>query len=380
MVTCISKGQKLGGYRWQIGAVCVGMLLFLADMAAFLPILPLYITERWGSQVPVGWVVGAFAVGVLVARPGVGWALDCWGRKPLLWLGLGLALLAHPLYIWAPTWGILSGVRLLHGVGLACFATAAHTLVADLAPPQERVAALGYLAMVNTIGFGLGPTLASWWFRSGGFPLAVQGLTGLLLLILLGVLVVPDPAQRHQATQGGSGWAHLLRYPVREATFFVFVISALHGLVTTFLPLWIPRADGFYGLYALAAVVVRFALGRWGESLPAYRGGAIALVSSGVGVMGLALWPDGLILWALLHGIGFGLLFPVMSALVALATPSRERGRVYGVFLTGVDLGVAVGSSGLSVILTWLPLGTLFLASGSVAISQGFLAFQRLRT
>ncbi len=375
------------GYRWQIAAVCVGMLLFLGNMTAFLPILPLYLTQRWGSQVPVGWVVGAFALGVLVSRPLVGWALDRWGRKPLLWLGLGLALICHPLYSWAPEWGILTWVRLLHGIGLACFATASHTLVADLSPPTERVSALGYLAMANTLGFGLGPTLASRWFAQGGFPLAVQGLGVLLGLATFCVLFVPGVMvprfmpgkQTPPGSLTGRSWQYLLRYPVREATFFVFVISALHGVVTTYVPLWIPKADPFYGVYALGAVLVRFSLGQWGERLPAYLGGAIALISSGVGVMGLALWPDGLVLWAFLYGVGFGMLFPVMSALVSLATPSAERGRVFGLFLTGVDLGVAVGSTGLEVALTWLPLGTLFLACGGVAASQGWVAFRRLR-
>ncbi|GAB4218268.1 MAG: MFS transporter [Synechococcales cyanobacterium] len=358
------------------------MLFFLAEMTAFLPILPLYITGRWGATAPVGWIVGSFAVGVLLARPLVGWALDRWGRKPLLWLGLVVALAVQPLYAAVPDWGSLMAVRFLHGLSLACFATASHTLVADLSPPQERVAALGYLGMTNTLGFGLGPALASIWYRQGGFDLAVHGLTFFLLLAALFVLWVPwigIPSATAQERQGG-GWRYLGLYPVREATFFVFIISATHGAVTTFLPLWLPRSDLFYLIYALGAVLVRFSLGRWGQGIPAYRGAAVALISSGIGVMGLAAWPEAVILWAFLYGVGFGLLFPVMSALVSLSTPAPQRGRVYGLFLTGVDLGVAVGSTGLEAALAWLPLGTLFYATGGLAIGQGLFAFRRLQT
>src|SRR5688500_1820654 len=47
-----------------------------------------------------------------------------------------------------------------------------------------------------------------------------------------------------------------------------------------------------------------------------------------------------------LFGLGFGLLFPSVTALVADATQPHERGAAYGIFYAAYSLGVAAGGIG----------------------------------
>ena len=47
-----------------------------------------------------------------------------------------------------------------------------------------------------------------------------------------------------------------------------------------------------------------------------------------------------------LFGLGFGILFPAVTALVADATRPHERGAAYGIFYAAYSMGVAAGGIG----------------------------------
>lgn len=177
-------------HRLQLFCICAGMLVFFTQVTVLFPVLPLYVTERWDTAF-VGFVVGAMAAGLLCFRPFIGWLIDRWGRKPVLWMGLVIMLAILPLYVWSPTPTWLMGVRVLHGISQAAFATASHTMLVDLVPLQHRTTMLGYLAMSNTIGFSLGPLLGSLLFAQAGFLPVIVLLTG--LTVLGGVLSLPLP-------------------------------------------------------------------------------------------------------------------------------------------------------------------------------------------
>jgi MFS family permease len=185
-----SPGHSPGQYRLWLGCICLGMLVYFTQVTILFPVLPLYVTQRW-HEASVGLVVGAMAAGLLCFRPLIGWLIDRWGRKPVLWMGLAIMLGILPLYIWSPNPFWLMGVRVLHGISQAAFATTSQTMLADLVPPKDRTEMLGYLAMSNTIGFSLGPLLGSWGFAQGNFGSIIVLMTGLTLLGL--VLSLPLP-------------------------------------------------------------------------------------------------------------------------------------------------------------------------------------------
>ena len=368
-------------YRLWLFCICAGMLLFFTQVTAIYPVLPVYIVQRWGYETPVGLVVGAMAVGLLLFRPWIGLLIDSWGRKPVLWSGLLIMLGILPLYQCSNiTW--LMGVRVLHGISQAAFATASQTLLADLVPSERRTAIMGYLAMSNTIGFSLGPLLGSFLFTIGGFSsvlLAMAGITVLgfaisLPLFWLNVEAVP---QKHSQPTRAFPWKYILSFPVRDATFIFFVGSFLHGGVVTFLPLLISNSAVFYSVNALIAVLVRFGLGRWGHQVPQRWLVSLAVLCSGSALIGLSLFPKFLILWSVLYGLGFGSLFPVLSVIVSLSAPSSVRGRVYSFFLAGFDAGMTLGGAGVQPLTSFVGLGSLFTLLGGIGCGVSLVAFRR---
>lgn len=369
-----------GLHRLWLFCICAGMLVYFTQVTVLYPVLPLYLIERW-HEAPVGFVVGAMAAGLLCFRPLIGWLIDRWGRKPVLWMGLVIMLAILPLYVWSPTPIWLIGVRVLHGISQAAFATASQTMLVDLVPPQNRPTMLGYLAMSNTIGFSLGPLLGSLVLAQAGFVSVVLLLTGLTLLGIALSLPLPWqsslPVPTSQQTDHSFPWQVILRFPVRDATLLFCIGSFLHGAVVTFLPLFVPNAALFYSLNALVAVLVRFGLGRWGNRVSQRWVVSIAILCSGTGLVGLSTSPDLLILWSIIYGLGFGSLFPVLSAIVSLAAPAEVRGRVYSIFLAGFDSGMTLGGAGVQPLVQVLSLNTLFLGLGGIGCGVSLLALRQ---
>ncbi|MGQ9837536.1 MAG: MFS transporter [Cyanobacteriota bacterium] len=370
--------------RLWIFCLCGGMFAFFAQATAFFPILPVYLTERWGATAPVGLVVGAMAAGVLMLRPFIGIALDRWGRKPLLMLGLLLALLIQPLYLLAPNPEWILPVRILHGLSQAGVATGAQTLLADLVLPERRAAMMGYLAMANTLGFAFGPWLGIRLYQAGGFEQFIVGLLWLPILgILLGIVLpwLPPLEKENRPCSGiqtqSSPWSALLYFPVREATFLFLISSLLHGGLTTYLPLLVTETGDFYSLFALGAVVVRWALGQWGHRVSYRVLSTTAFCCSSLALMGIVWQPGWLSSWAILYSLGFGTVFPVLSAIVSLAVPPEQRGRVYSLFLMGFDLGMTLGSAGMGSLLGFAPLSGLFLGWGGLGLVASWVAFRQ---
>ena len=364
------------------------MLVYFTQVTVLFPVLPLYVTQRW-QDAGAGFVVGAMAAGLLLFRPLIGWLIDHWGRKPVLWLGLGLLVVILPLYAWSPNPAWLMGARVLHGISQAAFATASQTLLVDVVPTYRRTALLGYLAMSNTIGFSLGPLLGAIAFSRAGFVPVIQVMAGLTLLGFLLTLPLPwnteasaapkpaGPLDAPPTAKPTFPWSVILQFPVRDATLLFFTGSFLHGAVVTFLPLFLPNAAVFYSLNALVAVLVRFALGRWGSRVSPRWVVSLGLLCSGVGLIGLAIAPTFLILWSMVYGLGFGSLFPVLSSIVSFAAPLAVRGRVYSVFLAGFDGGMTLGGAGVQPLLQLFPLSVLFLVLGGVGCGISGLAFRQ---
>lgn len=376
----LSASPKL--YRLWLFCICAGMLVYFTQVTVLFPVLPLYLIQRWGEDAPVGLVVGAMAAGLLFFRPWIGMLIDRWGRKPVLWLGLLIMLGILPLYGWSPDPVWLIGVRVLHGISQAALATASQTMLADLVPPERRTAMLGYLAMSNTIGFSLGPLLGSIVFEKSGFSAILLVMLGLTLLGI--VISLPLPWLMRAMTRVSStaslpvfSWKLILQFPVWDATFIFFMSSFLHGGVVTFLPLFIKNSAQFYSVNALVAVLVRFGLGRWGSRMSQRWIISIGIFCSGIALVGLSLSPQYLILWSAIYGLGFGAIFPVLSAIVSLAAPTAVRGRIYSFFLAGFDAGMTLGGAGVQPLTQVMSLGWIFTLLGGIGCSISLLAFRQ---
>jgi MFS family permease len=173
--------------RWRpVLPLMAAELILWLGFGAFLPVLPLYVTER-GVDVPtLGIVVAAWPATRLVGEPLFGWLADHTRRVPLMVIGL----LASAVFAAAPL--AVSGVvpfvilRALAGLAAAMYDPAARGYLMDATPTDRRGEAFGLYGAAQMAGFLLGPALGALAaavthstasvFVLGGVSVAIAGL------------------------------------------------------------------------------------------------------------------------------------------------------------------------------------------------------------
>ena len=94
--------------------------------------LPIYGKELKASAFEIGGFFAAFSFVSVIVRPFLGRALDRWGRRPFLLLGLLGYTLAMVIFSMANSVWILTVARLIQGIGQAFLWIAAYTIIADV--------------------------------------------------------------------------------------------------------------------------------------------------------------------------------------------------------------------------------------------------------
>jgi len=101
-------------------------------------VLPIYGKQLGASALEVGGFFSAFSFVAVIVRPFLGRALDRWGRRPFLLLGLLGYAAAMAVFCFADTVWLLTLARFIQGLGQAFLWLAAYTIVADVAAATGR--------------------------------------------------------------------------------------------------------------------------------------------------------------------------------------------------------------------------------------------------
>lgn len=329
-------------------------LLFWSALASMLPTLPLYVQDLGGSSLQVGWVMGSFAVGLLVARPWLGSLSDLRSRKLVLLIGMATVMLAPIGYWLTGSVPVLMGLRAFHGISIAAFATGYVTLVVDLAPEERRGEMIGLMSLVNPIGAGAGLTLGGllqdWFGYTVLFLTAASvGACGLVLTTFL-----QEPA-RHPHPEGSAAqntpyWAQLSNPRIRALAVVLLLVGLAFGTRSTFASLLIQASQAdlnvgiFFGTSTLSGFFVRLVTGRasdrWGRGV--FITTSLSCYTLAMILVALADHTQAFLLAALIEGTGFGILIPMISALVADRVQPHQRGLFFSLAMAGFDLGIGV--------------------------------------
>ncbi len=165
---------------------------------------PLMVIALTGSASLAGLTVALFGITRFMVAYPVGKITDTYGRKPGIYLGLGLALvgsvaigvsmLMHSIV------ALIAGM-VIFGMGFNA-AQQMRIAAADMFPPRLRAQALGFVATGSLVGLVIGPFLMSLAetiaARTGAEPAALPWLM-MPALILVGIVLVtfvrPDPKE-----------------------------------------------------------------------------------------------------------------------------------------------------------------------------------------
>jgi MFS family permease len=378
--------------RRNITLMFAAGLLFWACMGSMLPTLAVYIKAGGATDGQVGWVMGAFAVGLLLSRPTLGKIADRRGRKIVVLLGISVAAIAPLLYIPVQNSPLLmAAVRIFHGLSIAAFTTGFSALVADLAPPQNRGEVIGHMSLANPIGMAIGPALGGFLQPLFGDARLFQTAAALALLSALfasqvsAPRIVPTISTDREITgapapdrQGDSTWAMLCSDRLRIPSLTMLMVGLAFGVLSTYMPLYVQQlqldmnAGWFYSMAALASFSTRLFAGKASDRLG--RGRFITLGLACYTVAMVLLWQARSVPWFLAagfaEGLGGGVVMPVMVALVADRCAPHERGRVFSLCIGGFDLGIALAGPLLGSVAGHYGYGALFGLASLITLSS----------
>jgi len=350
----------------------IGNLFLFNAFYMLYPTLPLFIKQLGGNESQVGLAMGAFMLSAVILRPLVGGLLDRFGRRPFIIWGLILFILAMYLYNWVGGIAVLLGLRILHGMSWAVSTTATMTAITDMIPSTRRGEGMGWFSTSMTLAMAIGPMFGIWVAQNRSYSdlfLIAVVLAGGALFLMLGAKMPFQP-------KAGTRKIELFEksvLPVAASVFFLFIA---YGGITTFVPLFAEsiqvNSGAFFLAFAATLALSRPISGKlsdqYGEIFVIVP--ALVITIAALIVLSLSSGLMGVLLSAILYGIGFGSAQPALqAATIRLANPNRI-GVANASISTANDLGIGLGAIMLGWVSQYASYKVLFVVSAlSVAFS-----------
>jgi MFS family permease len=351
------------------------VLSFLAQFAfsfvsfILVPTIPVYLSRFEAKAGEIGLLVGVLSVSSLIPRPFVGRALLRIPERKFMIAGAMLYTLSSIAYLFAPPFWPFLIVRILQGVGLACFSTASVALIANITSENRRGQIISYYFLSFNFAFVLAPYFGMVLINQFSFIVLFLVCTALSLCTLIitlklrkvhGVPVENEPMQNHP----------FLNRDVLPSAIMALLLNVIWGSLGAFFPLYALRHGvsnpGIYFAFVAITLILGRSLG--GRILDMYAREKviipcfIAIIISMV-VLTFSTTLQMFILVAIIFGTGWAFLYPSL-VVYAVENSGSARGPAMGTFTALADLGAGIGPMIMGLILEWTnyPMMFIFLA------------------
>jgi EmrB/QacA subfamily drug resistance transporter len=148
-----------------IASVMTTMTMIAIESTIVSTAMPQIVADLGGLQY-YSWVFSSFLLAQTAMTVVFGNLSDIYGRKPVMYVGIGIFLLGSIFAGFAWSMPSMICCRLVQGVGAGAMQPVAMTIVADLYPARERGKVQGYLASVWAVAAVVGPVLGGLIIRS----------------------------------------------------------------------------------------------------------------------------------------------------------------------------------------------------------------------
>ena len=339
---------------WTIRAVA---LVAFMDLFMQLPVVATYARSLGAAAAMIGVTVGMYSATNLLGNLGAGVMLDRMDRKRLVVIGMILTAASLYAYSFVDTPVQLLVLRAFHGLFAGVLAPGAFAMLGDRSRSQ-RVRSMGMSGSLIAVSAVIGPLLAGIIRESVGFEAVFVTSATLMLVAALAFLVLV-PGTDHASSEPSHDRqqvSSLARNGVLLRVFWaVLVMTFGIGVLINYLPIVVEEMGGsartsgiaFATFSLVATALMASPLHRVLDA----RSRAITIVC-GLGFLGVsslmlaALGAAAAALFSamVIFGLGFGMLFPSLSASVVDQAGSSQRGTAFGIFYAIYSLGVFVGA------------------------------------
>lgn len=352
--------------RNRLPLVFILMTLLIDSMGIglIIPVMPDLIEDVTGGSLASAAVWGgilttSFAVMQFFCAPTLGSLSDRFGRRPVLFISLGVLTLDYVIMALAGSiWMLLLG-RILGGIAAAT-QSVGYAFIADISAPEEKARRFGLIGAAFGLGFVLGPILGGELSQLG--PRAPFWAAAILagLNLLLGILVLPEtvtdkirrPFQWSRANPFGS-FAALSRLPGISRLIFMFFVYQVAFTVYPVIWAFYTKAsfgwDGVMTGRSLAMFGVSMALvqgvligpilKRYGEVGTILRG----LAFNALAFLSLSIVTNEVVVLMLVPLTALGaVVVPALQGLVSKTVGDDEQGEAQGLLSSAMSLAMVL--------------------------------------
>ena len=354
---------------------------FFCNFSSFF-LLPIYIKDLGGNEANIGFIMGSFGITSLGAIPFVAYLVDKYGRRRFMLFGYALMFVATLSYLFisqlSPVFYLL---RFVQGVSFAFSFTAASTFVTDYIPSEKRAEGLGIFSAFTIASYAIGPSLGELVIELFGFYSFFIYASFFSLIAFVLTIFTRDGNFIRSSDRYGLGFFRLIaskRYAFILVSNLILAggLGAILNFVATFLRSKGLAAFYFFLTYTIAVTAVRIFGGRISDKLgrKVIASPCLLAVSISLAAMYFVESPLSAVLISLFFSIGYGFLYPTLSALVIDKAGSDERGKAMGAFNASYSLGINFLAFPLGLIARDFGYEIMYFVTGCM-VFLGFILF-----
>ncbi len=338
--------------------------------------IPIYVIALGGNRADAGIVTGVAQLTSVLFRPLAGWLTDAWRRRPLVLIGTSGYVAASIVYLLSGSIPLLILGRVMHGIGVCFYTTAANVYVADIAPHNRRAEALGVFSAAQAVGIIIGPAIGFFIIEAAGFHYMFYFTAGLAFAAFLISLFARE--KRQNSTIKRHPWSPrtgIIDSDAIPLAWMALCMGMGFGSINAFISIFAqPRGmtnPGFYfTVQAVALLISRTFAGRFAD-----RYGRVAAIIPGIVLMtvALAILPAAhgyhmFLAVASLFGFGFGAAQPATMALLIDRVRLEQRGLATSTYYLGFDVGLAIGSILLGMVSQHFGFGVMWPVAAALTL------------
>ena len=367
-------------FLWSVGtgAIQLARPLFAASFG-----VPVFL---------VSLITSSNSVARVVSAPITGWAMDRWGRRPVLIIGVVLRGVTAFWEFFTQSYVEFLILEFIGGIGVAIWATGANILIGDVSDKENRgmvMATRSFSIKLGTIG---GPTIGALLAVMFGLRsiFIFNGITKIIMLvILLGMMRETRPEPKRQADgkpvpAGKLDMGLFWNKPFVTVAFVTIAISSIQqGVFQALFPVF---SQDFVGLAAndiglmmtlggITSLIISFPNGwlvdNYGRKVSIVPG--LMILGLSCYFLGLASGYWGIMLMVIVYGIGEGMAASSSQTYVIDLAPDEGRGAFIGVWSLLQNAGSIIAPISIGVMADAVGFGPTFTTTAVLMGCAGLL-------
>ena len=334
-------------------------MIFFSFML-IMPILPLYLSEEFGSgKHTIGVVLSGYSLMALLARVFSGYIVDTYNRKTVLLLSYGLFATFFLGYLIGGSLILFAIIRTLHGAPFGTVTVSNSTVAIDVLPAERRAEGIGYYGLSNNLATAISPTVGIYMYETWG---NFQAIFLLSFLMAASGFLISKTVKHSPPSKLAAGLIPPKTSPISLDRFFLVkgwsvglmlaMLSFSYGVLSTYLAIYAKEELGmtqgaaiFFLILSVSLMVSRFTGSKSLRSGRVVHNATVGMCVSVFSYLAFAAIHNywGFFGCAVILGLGNGHMFPAVQTMFVNLAPNNRRGTANSSMLTSWDLGVGAG-------------------------------------